>query len=94
MKALFGSMLMGGFECAAHKLRNGKRLDITASTGHDVRAAEDFGLLHRHGITAARDGLRWHLIERRTGQYDWNSFLPMVRAARDARTTVVWDLLH
>ena len=85
---------MGGFECAAHKLRNGKRLDVTASTGHDARAGEDFGLLHRHGITAARDGLRWHLIERRLGQYDWSSFLPMVRAARDTGTTVVWDLLH
>lgn len=94
MTALFGTMLMGGFECAAHKLRSGRRLDITASTGHDARAAEDFALLQRHGITAARDGLRWHLIERRAGQYDWSSFLPMLRAARNAGTHVVWDLLH
>ncbi|MBC7506875.1 MAG: beta-glucosidase [Sandarakinorhabdus sp.] len=94
MSALFGSMLMGGFECAAHKLASGKRLDITASTGHDARAAEDYALLKTHGIGAARDGLRWHLIERRLGQYDWSSFLPMLRAARDAEMTVVWDLLH
>lgn len=85
---------MGGFECAAHKLAGGKRLDITASTGHDVRAIEDYRLLQGHGIHAARDGLRWHLIERRPGQYDWSSFLPMLRAARDSGMTVVWDLLH
>ena len=85
---------MGGFECATHKLRSGKRLDITASTGHDVRAEEDFGLLRAHGMAGARDGLRWHLIERRRGQYDWSGFLPMLRAARDTGTTVVWDLLH
>jgi hypothetical protein len=91
---LFGSMLMGGFECAAHKLRSGKRLDIAASTGHATRAGEDYRLLHAHGMTGARDGLRWHLIEQRPGRYDWSSFLPMLRAARDSGTTVVWDLLH
>lgn len=94
MSALFGSMLMGGFECAAHKLSHGKRLDITASTGHDRRASDDYRLLQGHGMGAARDGLRWHLIERRPGHYDWSSFLPMLRAARDTGMTVVWDLLH
>ena len=87
-------MLMGGFECATHRLRSGRRLDVIASTGHDARAAEDFALLRAHGITGARDGLRWHLIERWPRRYDWSSFLPVLRAARDAKTTVVWDLLH
>lgn len=85
---------MGGFECAAHKLRSGKRLDLIASTGHDVRTAEDYRLLHGLGMTGARDGLRWHLIEQRPGRYDWSSFLPMLHAARDTGTTLVWDLLH
>ncbi|MGL6043356.1 MAG: glycosyl transferase family 1, partial [Sandaracinobacteroides sp.] len=91
---LFQTMLMGGFECAAHKLRNGRRLDIAASTGHDLRAREDYGLLRDHGIRGARDGLRWHLIERRPGTYDWSSFLPTLHAARDAGVSVAWDLLH
>ena len=91
---LFGSMLMGGFECAAHRLRDGRRLDLTASTGHDRRAAEDFRLLAAHGMTAARDGLSWHRIEKRPGYYDWSSLLPVLRAARDTGTTIVWDLLH
>ena len=91
---LFGSMLMGGFECAAQKLRSGKRLDLAGSTGHALRAAEDFALLRAHGMTGARDGLRWHLIEERPGRYDWSSFLPVLRAARDANIAVAWDLLH
>ena len=91
---LFGSMLMGGFECAAHKLATRRRLDVIGSTGHDVRAADDYRLLQAHGMGAARDGLRWHLIEPRPGRYDWSSFLPMLRAARDTGTPVIWDLLH
>ena len=46
------------------------------------------------GCDTARDGLRWHLIETAPGQYDWSSFLPMLRAARDAEVQVVWDLCH
>ena len=91
---LFGSMLMGGFECAAHRLRNGRRLDVAAATGHVRRAAEDYRLLHAHGMTAARDGLRWHRIERRPGHYDWSELLTMLRGARDSGITIVWDLLH
>ncbi len=91
---LFGSMLMGGFECAAHRLRTGRQLDMAAATGHDRRAAEDYRLLRDHGMTAARDGLCWHRIERRPGYYDWSGLLPMLRAARDSGITVIWDLLH
>src|SRR5690606_21816304 len=42
----------------------------------------------------ARDGLRWHLIETAPGRYDWSSFLPMLRAARQAGVQVIWDLCH
>lgn len=91
---LFGSMLMGGFECAAHKLASRRRLDVVSSTGHDVRAGDDYRLLQAHGMGAARDGLRWHLIEPRPGRYDWSSVLPMLRAARDTGMPVIWDLLH
>jgi hypothetical protein len=87
-------MLMGGFECAAHKLRSRRRLDVVASSGHDVNAAADYRRLQAHGMGAARDGLRWHLIEPRPGRYDWSSFLPMLRAARDTGMPVIWDLLH
>lgn len=91
---LFGSMFLGGFECSAHKRRDGRRLDLIATTGHDADPAADYRLLRTHGLAAARDGLRWHRIEPRPGRYDWSSFLPQLRAARDTGTTVAWDLLH
>lgn len=85
---------MGGFECATHRRRDGRRLDVIAQTRHDVRCAQDYALLARAGIRTVRDGLRWHLIERVPGQYDWSSFLPMLRAALHSQTEVFWDLCH
>jgi hypothetical protein len=37
--------------------------------------------VRRHGLLTVRDGLRWHLIEREPGRYDWSSWLPMLEAA-------------
>ena len=97
---LFKSFLQGGFECSTHRLRrregetSGRRLDVIAATGHDVHAADDYRQLARHSIRTVRDGLRWHLIEAVPGTYDWSSFLPMLRAAKETGTQVIWDLLH
>ena len=71
-----------------------KRLDLIASTRHDVNAAADYRMLADHGIRTVRDGLRWHLIETTPGHYDWSSFLPMLRAARETGTQVIWDVAH
>jgi beta-glucosidase/6-phospho-beta-glucosidase/beta-galactosidase len=49
--------------------------------------------LREVGISTARDGIRWHLIERH-GAYDWSSWIPMLEAARDAGVQVIWDLCH
>lgn len=97
---LFQSFLQGGFECSTHRLRKreheieGKRIDVIASTGHDVNAAQDYKQLQEHAIRTVRDGLRWHLIETSPGRYDWASFLPMLEAANATGTQVIWDLLH
>lgn len=97
---LFQSFLQGGFECSTHRLRPrdgqtiGKRLDVIAATEHDVYAAEDYRQLASYSIRTVRDGLRWHLIEKTPGHYDWSSFIPMLNAAKDTNTQVIWDLLH
>ena len=90
----FRSFFMGGFECATHGRRDRQRIDVTRSTKHDGHAAEDYRLLAECGVQTVRDGLRWHLIEREPGVYDWSSFLPMLRAALGAGTQVIWDLCH
>jgi beta-glucosidase/6-phospho-beta-glucosidase/beta-galactosidase len=91
---LFRSFVLGGFECSTHRLRSGKRLDLIRSTRHDELARNDYLLLQRHGIRTARDGLRWHLIERTPYQYDFASARPMFHAAKETGMQVIWDLWH
>lgn len=88
------SPFLGGFECSSHRRSDGRRLDLLAATGHDRHALLDYRALNRHGLAAARDGLRWHRIETQPGCYDWSSALPMLRAAREAGLQVIWDLCH
>jgi hypothetical protein len=90
----FDSFFMGGFECATQVRNDGRRLDLTASTEHDRFVGQDYRLVKSHGLNTVRDGLRWHLIERTRGVYDFSSWLPMLRAARDADVQVVWDICH
>lgn len=92
--ALLPSFFLGGFESSCHRLHHGRRLDLLAATGHDRHAAADYQRLVEHGLRAARDGIRWHLVERTPGRYDWSSVVPMVRAARRAGVVVIWDLCH
>ena len=48
-----------------------------------------------HGIRAARDGVRWNLVQAAgPGRFDWSPVLPMLRAARRTGTEIVWDLCH
>jgi hypothetical protein len=92
--ALFASFVMAGYECSSQRRRDGRRLDLLSSTGHAQWAARDYRQLADLRIRCARDGLRWHLIERSPGRYDWGSFLPMLKAAQGAPLQVVWDLCH
>lgn len=88
------SFFVGGFECSSHRLQHGRRLDLLAATGHDRFCDADYARLQQLGISSARDGIRWHLIEERPYHYDFSSFLPMLRAARNNRMQVIWDLFH
>jgi beta-glucosidase/6-phospho-beta-glucosidase/beta-galactosidase len=67
---------------------------MIGATRHDELAARDYALLQRHGILTARDGLRWHLIERSAYRYDFSGAAAMLRAARKTNMQVIWDLWH
>lgn len=90
---LFQSFWMAGFECSTHINSAGQRLDMMAALQHDRFCAEDYRRLREVGILCARDGLRWHLIDK-GGAYDWSSWIPMLEAARAEGIQVIWDLFH
>jgi hypothetical protein len=91
----FKSFTMAGFECSSHRRRSdGVRLDLIAGTGHDRLVRDDYRSCAQHGLLTVRDGLRWHLIEREPGCYDWSSWLRMLEAALETGVQVMWDLFH
>ena len=90
----FRSFFMGGFDCATQRRRDGARVDSLVAQQHDRWAAQDYSAVAAEGLTAVRDGLRWHLIEGAPGRNDWSGWRPMLRAAREAGVQVIWDLWH
>ena len=85
---------MAGFESACHINKQRRRLDMIAATQHDRFVDGDYARLRQVGITSIRDTVRWHLIERPGGVYDFTSLDGMVAAARRHRMQVIWDLCH
>ncbi len=93
-KPLFKSFIMGGFESACHINGQGRRLDMIGQTQHDIQAAQDYALVKSQGIESVRDGVRWPLIEKEPGVYDFSSLEPMAAAAQKAGIQVIWTLCH
>ena len=62
--------------------------------GLDRFALLDYERLQQVGLRVAREGLRWHLVEKNPGRYDFSSALPIVRGAKATGTQVIWDLCH
>lgn len=93
-KLLFQSYLMGGFECSTHRKRGGQRLDLIASTRHEEFAEDDYERLVGTGMRTARDGVRWHLIEREPFVYDFSSLENQIRAMRKTGIQIIWDFFH
>jgi beta-glucosidase/6-phospho-beta-glucosidase/beta-galactosidase len=90
----FDSFFMAGFECSSHRRRDGVRLDLIRATGHDRHVVRDYRLCKELGFRTFRDGLRWHLIEKSPGKYDWSSWLPALEAAEQVGVQIIWDLFH
>ena len=70
---MFESYLMGGFECSTHLNHKKHRVDVIEATRHDKFAEKDYERLLSLGIRTARDGVRWHLIEKTPYKYDFSS---------------------
>lgn len=94
VEVLFRTFFQAGFECSTHKLPNGRRLDLLASTKHDVFAAHDYRRLREFGIRTIRIAARWHLIEHAEGIFDFDSLTGFLDAAEAAGVEILLDLLH
>ena len=90
----FVSFFQAGFECSSHRRQDGVRLDLIRATGHDRHVRQDYAQCRELGFATIRDGLRWHLIEKLPGRYDWSSWLPALEAAEEVGLQVIWDLFH
>ncbi|HMJ89539.1 MAG TPA: hypothetical protein VK530_06965 [Candidatus Acidoferrum sp.] len=90
---MFRSFFFAGFECATGYNALGEWIDQVAATHHDKHAEEDYKRLADVGIHAAREAIRWPMVDRR-GRYDFSSVKPFVEASRRYNIDVIWDLFH
>ena len=94
MTPSFDSFFQAGFECSSHRRKDGVRLDLIKATSHDKHVFGDYSACAELGFRTLRDGLRWHLIGKTPGKYDWSSWAPAVEAAERLGLQIVWDLFH
>jgi beta-glucosidase/6-phospho-beta-glucosidase/beta-galactosidase len=90
---VFDSFFFAGFEGTATRNAGRQWIDQVSATGHDRHADADYRRLREAGLLAARECMRWPLIDRR-GRLDFSSVRPFLEAARRHRIEVVWDLFH
>ena len=91
---MFRSFFFAGFECATGYNAKGDWIDQVAATYHDKHADADYRLLSEVGIFAAREAIRWPLVDQGNGRYDFSSVRPFLEASRNYNVEVVWDLFH
>jgi beta-glucosidase/6-phospho-beta-glucosidase/beta-galactosidase len=91
---MFRSFFFAGFECATGYNARGEWIDQVAATHHDKHADEDYKRLRTVGIAAAREAIRWPLVDKGAGQYDFSTAEPFIRASEKHQIEVIWDLFH
>jgi beta-glucosidase/6-phospho-beta-glucosidase/beta-galactosidase len=90
---MFPSFFLGGFECTAGYNRHGRWIDQVEATGHDRQLRADYRRLAAAGMRAAREGVRWPLVDR-GGRYDLTTVDPLLEAAVDEDVVLLYDLFH
>lgn len=91
---VFQSFLMAGFECTYARNEHQERMDLLATTKHDVYCREDYQLLKELGMTTVREGLAWHQIDRGTGRYNFSRFEELMKIGQEEGIEQIWDLNH
>ncbi|MGJ0426276.1 glycoside hydrolase [Methylocystis sp.] len=90
---MFRSFFLAGFEGSTGYNRRGEWFDHVVATGHDVMVDQDYRDIASIGLHAARETVRWPLVDK-GGRHDFSSVEPFVEAAKRHRVDVIWDLFH
>ncbi len=90
---MFESFFLAGFEGSTGYNRHGEWFDQVIATGHDVNVDQDYADIAGFGLRAARETVRWPLVDHR-GRYDFSSIEPYIGAANRQGVGVIWDLFH
>ncbi len=91
---MFRSFFLAGFEGSTGYNRHGQWFDQVVATGHDRTVDQDYRELAALGLHAARETVRWPLVDLGNGRYDFSTLAPFVEAARRHDIEVIWDLFH
>jgi hypothetical protein len=91
---MFKSFFLAGYEGSTGFNKHGEWFDQVVATGHDRTLDSDYSALERLGIRAARDCVRWPLVDKGRGRYDFSTVMPMVDASNRHGVEIVWDLFH
>lgn len=92
--AIFPTFFMAGFECSTFVWKDGQRRDYVAITGHDRHLKEDYERVMQLGVGVVREAIRWPLVDKGNGRYDWSSVDAALDAMRACHITPIWDLCH
>ncbi|MCQ4190191.1 glycoside hydrolase family 1 protein [Methylocystis suflitae] len=90
---MFQSFFLAGFEGSTGFNRHGEWFDQVVATGHDANVDADYADIARLGLHAARETVRWPLVDCRS-RYDFSSLEPFIEAANRHGVGVIWDLFH
>ena len=92
-QALLGSFFLGGFESTTGFNSRGQWIDQIVATQHDIFLNEDYGRLKKIGIKAAREAVRWPLVDVK-GHYDFSTVRPVIEASKKHGIDIIYDLFH
>lgn len=91
---IFPTFFMAGFECSTFVWKDGQRKDYVVLTRHDRELAADYDRVEELGIGVVREAIRFPLVDKGGGRYDWSSVEPFVAALEDHHLVAIWDLCH
>ena len=91
---IFPTFFMAGFECSTFVWKDGQRKDFIALTGHDRHLLADYRQVQDLGMGVVREAVRWPLVDKGHGRYDWGTVDPVLDALDKCHLTAIWDLCH